>query len=156
MKRRGFLLATTSGLAATIGGAQAADMGVPAKAPPPQPIPYADWTGFYIGGNIGTAWQQVEINGENGCCQNTRSDSLSSFIGGGQIGYNWQHGNFVYGVEADISGLTHGPRLPNSDGKANNILQSDTRWLATFRTRTGLAVNDTLAYMTGGLAVGKV
>jgi len=156
MKRRGFLLASTSGLAATIGGAHAADMGVPAKAPPPQPVPYADWTGFYIGGNIGTAWQQVNVNGENQCCQNNRTDSQSSFIGGGQIGYNWQHGNFVYGLEADMSGLTHGPRIPNVDGKANNILESDTRWLATFRTRTGLAVNDTLVYMTGGLAVGNV
>jgi outer membrane immunogenic protein len=84
------------------------------------------------------------------------SYSSSSFIGGGQLGYNWQHGTFVYGVEADISGLTHGYRQAAPEVGKGNMVKSDIEWLATFRGRAGLAVNDTLVYMTGGLAVGGV
>jgi len=157
MKSRGYLLATASGIAAAAatGSAHSADMGMPAKAPLPAPVAAPSWSGWYIGGNIGTAWQHAEAI--NGYGNGPGSASQASFIGGGQIGYNWQHGNFLYGVEADFSGLTHGPRVQQTAtaGKGNSI-SSDIKWLATFRTRTGLAVGDTLVYATGGLAVGRV
>ena len=150
---RGMLLATTSGLVAAAGGAQAADL--PLKAAPM--IAAANWTGWYIGGHVGAAYTQGNALQDN---ENPYSSNIDStvFIGGGQIGYNWQKGNAVFGLEADISGL--------SDGKTTNLIsfatnkgaarRADIQWLATFRGRMGLAVNDTMAYVTGGLAVGGV
>src|SRR3974390_1156413 len=100
MKYKGFLLATAGGLAVAP-GAQAADMLV--KAPPPPP---PSWTGFYIGAHVGAAWENM--NAENYYSRLNHVDG-STFIGGGQIGYNWQHGNSVFGLEGDISGLSNGP-----------------------------------------------
>src|SRR3974390_2087038 len=102
MKYKGFLLATAGGLAVAP-MAQAADMLV--KAPPPPPPP--SWTGWYIGANVGAAWQNMKDNSSYGS-RVTHLDG-STFIGGGQIGYNFQHGNSVFGIEADISGLSSGP-----------------------------------------------
>ena len=141
--QKGILLATAGGLAMTA-GAQAADL--PLKA---APMMAPSWTGFYFGGHLGGAWQNAS-GGYQG--KNVQGSSL---IGGVQAGYNWQRGNMVYGFEADISGLTSGPRLTGQSGKGD-VMASDIRWLATFRGRLGLAVNDTMAYMTGGLAVGGV
>jgi outer membrane immunogenic protein len=152
MTYKGFLLASAGGLAAASGGAQAADL--PVKAAMPAPIA-ANWTGFYLGLHAGGAWQTTNMSQTEYGTSNTSS---SSFIGGGQIGYNWQHGNFVYGVEADISGLTKGFRAPDviTKGVGRTPLRTDIDWLSTYRLRAGLAVGDTMAYMTGGLAIGGV
>jgi outer membrane immunogenic protein len=147
-KKKGFLLATSAGFAAAaaaVPGAQAADM--PIKAPQYVP-PAASWAGWYIGAHAGAAWQQTQTDGYCFGC----SFSKTNFIGGGQLGYNWQHGNFVFGLEGDISGLTGKNRL--SDGYST--FSSSIRWLSTFRGRFGLAVGDTMAYATAGLAVGGV
>jgi opacity protein-like surface antigen len=86
-----------------------------------------------------------------------RSDNWGFTIGG-QAGYNWQFGNVVAGVEADINWL---------DGKTSATLDSpfhslpvsastEMDWFATFRGRLGLAFSRTLIYATGGLAVAHV
>ena len=150
MKYSGFLLATVGGVSTVAAGAQAADL--PYKAPM-MAAPAVSWQGWYAGLSAGGAWQNMgAVNQEYA----GTSYSSSSFIGGGQLGYNWQHGTFVYGVEADISGLTHGYRQAAPEVGKGNMVKSDIEWLATFRGRAGLAVNDTLVYMTGGLAVGGV
>jgi outer membrane immunogenic protein len=146
-KKNGFLLATSAGFAAAaavVPGAQAADM--PIKAPQYVP-PAASWAGWYIGAHAGAAWQQAQ---ENEYAFVTFSKT--SFIGGGQLGYNWQHGNFVFGLEGDISGLS-GKNSISSNGYA---ISSSIRWLSTVRGRFGLAVGDTMAYATAGVAIGGV
>jgi outer membrane immunogenic protein len=150
MKQKGYLLATASGFAvAAAGGAQAADMAIKSA---PVLAPAASWAGWYVGLNAGANWQQAQTvtayDGPNG----SATSATTSFIGGGQIGYNWQDGNFVYGLEGDISGLT---------GKANSALDgkqvsNQITWLSTVRGRTGLAVGNTMAYLTGGVAFGGV
>lgn len=73
--------------------------------------PIYNWTGFYIGGNVGYSWgrsrsTQTFSNTATGAVLNsaaTRFD-LNGVIGGGQIGYNWQKSNWVFGLEADIQG----------------------------------------------------
>ena len=79
----------------------AADMAV--KAPPPAPLPVIyDWSGFYIGinggwGNSHNCWDFVRLVGpvlSDGC--RDRSGGLF----GGQVGYRWQTGQFVFGLEA--------------------------------------------------------
>jgi outer membrane immunogenic protein len=155
MKYKGFLLATAGGLAMAP-GAQAADLQV--KAPTMVPPP-ANWTGWYIGGNLGAVWQQGHAAGQ-GYRQSLSYTSSSNFVGGGQIGYNWQHGNFVLGLEADGSWLGGGGSVSGSiegavKGSAGVLTQS-IKWLSTVRARTGLVVGDTMAYVTGGVAFGKV
>ncbi len=78
----------------------------------------------------------------------------SGFIGGGQIGYNWQAGNFVYGLEGDISGLGGHQSANVPDGK---VFSNKITWLSTVRARAGVLVDpSTMLYVTGGLAVGGV
>src|SRR5690348_12422966 len=104
MGKRSFLIATSAGFAAaTMPGAQAADM--PIKAPRYVEQP-ASWAGWYIGANVGGAWQNTTASSSyQGFALDNNTFSKSGFIGGGQLGYNWQQGNFVFGIEGDISGL---------------------------------------------------
>jgi outer membrane immunogenic protein len=162
MGKKGFLIATSAGFAAAAAmpGAQAADM--PVKAPryieqPPS------WAGWYIGGNVGGIWQQNSASTscnfscyENvGLARDPNTFSKSGFIGGGQIGYNWQHGNFVFGIEGDISGVSN--KNTGERQKATGYQYSSRiSWLSTVRGRFGLAVGDTMAYMTAGVAFGGV
>src|ERR1700690_1900321 len=90
--------------------ALAADLpaGVYTKAPPIGTI--YDWSGFYIGGNIGYGWGQSHdtstINNTAGMTLFTNTDktSMNGVVGGGQVGYNWQMQRIVVGLEADIQG----------------------------------------------------
>jgi len=97
MKR--ILLSTSAAIAlcAASSVAYAADMAV--RAPPPLP-PLYNWTGFYLGANIGGAWGNADLHG-NFTGANW-SLSNSGFMGGGQLGYNYQMGAFVLGVEWDF------------------------------------------------------
>jgi len=146
MKYKGFLLATAGGLAVAP-AAQAADLLVKAPIMPP-----ASWTGWYIGAHAGAAWQNMSANGTYG--SSLSHVDGSTFIGGGQIGYNWQHGNSVFGIEADISGFSNGPSI--TAGGNSKTLSTKTDWLSTIRPRVGLAVADTMVYATGGVAFGNV
>src|SRR6476619_3839319 len=105
--KKGFLIATSAGFAAAAAampGAQAADM--PIKAPR-YVEPAASWAGWYIGAHAGAAWQQTQSSTDQyGSFYNNNTATNTGFIGGGQIGYNWQQGNFVFGLEGDISGLS--------------------------------------------------
>jgi outer membrane immunogenic protein len=161
-KKTGFLIATSAGFAAAAAmpGAQAADM--PIKAPR-YVEPAANWTGWYIGAHAGAAWQKTDVTTDAGTFLDNysfipdpnASFSKTGFIGGGQIGYNWQHGNFVFGLEGDISGLTSRASA-NVTGYDPLTYSSKIRWLSTVRGRFGLAVGDTMAYMTAGVAFGGV
>jgi len=160
MAKKGFLIATSAGFAAAAAmpGAQAADM--PIKAPR-YVEPAANWAGWYIGAHAGAAWQKSDVNsnasffdGKNEEPFSSASISKTGFIGGGQIGYNWQHGNFVFGLEADGSGLSG--RASATVGSDAATYSSRIDWLSTVRARFGLAVGDTMAYMTAGVAFGGV
>jgi outer membrane immunogenic protein len=154
MKSRGFLLATSAGFAFAP-NAQAADL--PLKAPVPAPLP-ADWTGFYIGAHAGAAWQFAQNNQDPYNDKTAPATTTNTgFIGGGQIGYNFQRGNFVYGLEADISGLSgKGTGTINDFTGSTYSASNQVRWLSTVRARLGLAVGDTMVYATAGVAFGGV
>jgi len=164
MSRKGYLLATAGSVAAaaTAGGAQAADM--PLKAPV-LPAPAASWAGWYIGLNAGVNWQLATNSKRDPKVEGGLDDpstTATGFIGGGQMGYNFQDGNFVWGLEGDIDGLTGKGRSQSwfagtsaaTHGSKN--FSNQIQWLSTIRARTGLAVGNTMAYVTGGLAIGGV
>jgi outer membrane immunogenic protein len=158
------LLATASGLVLA-GAAQAADL--PLKGVAPAAIPYSNWTGGYIGAHVGFGSQQStcrpDFNADaGGACAsyayayygNTWTAHDSSAMAGVEIGYDWQHRSFVYGLAADWTWTGLKGRSVGCSGSCS--YEAKINWLASFRGRAGLAVEDTLIYMTAGLALGGV
>jgi outer membrane immunogenic protein len=179
--------------AAAIGfsaGAHAADMRMPVKAAPP-PIPVMTWTGFYIGVNGGYSWgrSDTDVNYFNpltGVAIVPPANStlggrfdLDGGVAGGQIGYNWQTGGWVWGLEADLQwsgekgsggfscaavAVLAGPCLPGftflppgAAGGTTLTLDQQIEWFGTVRARGGFLVTpEVLLYATGGLAYGSV
>jgi len=158
---------------ACVSGAIAADM--PAKVPmytkAPMAAPAYSWTGFYVGVNAGYGWgnQAVNVSGDPNVIQPTFltpagissvAGSPKGFIGGAQIGYNWQTGQMVYGLEADLdaSHIASSQDIVFSTGGGTpRTVHGDQNldWLGTFRARLGYTpIDRVLFYATGGLAVG--
>lgn len=154
------LLASVSAVALTCSAA------VPAHAAPPM-----TWTGFYIGANAGYGWgsSNPSLTG-NPLAAPYLLPTLApapelhphGFIGGGQVGYDWQSGQWVYGVVADFSGMSakaDATISPFFTFKVPNSVTWSSRydWLLTGRVRGGfLVAPNWLLYATGGLAVTEV
>jgi outer membrane immunogenic protein len=145
---RASLLVGVCAAAFAVAPAIAADL--PLKAPPPPPpVPVFSWTGFYIGANIGGAWSNTTVTDVfTGTSFNTDN---SGFIGGGQVGYNWQINNFVLGVEGDIDGTSlnkTGPGVVTGIGTLQGSVSTD--WVATLAGRIGFAFDRWMIYAKGG------
>jgi outer membrane immunogenic protein len=145
----------TLGLVAMVAPAVAADLPAQTyKAPPPVIAPMYYWTGFYIGGNGGygssrNCWGIVPIAGTvipDGC--NTSSGGVI----GGQIGYRWQTGPAVFGVEAqgDWANL-RSSHVSIFDPTLTDRATVDSFGL--FTGKIGYAWNAALLYVKGGAAV---
>jgi outer membrane immunogenic protein len=154
------LLASVASIALGMGVAGAADM--PLKAPPPPLPPPFSWTGCYIGGNIGAAWANSEWHDSLfGLDWGRTSDGR--FIGGGQIGCNYQFNNpgFVIGVEGDFDwvGNNNNGRtvvVPAGLPRAGDVISlnsNDTR-IATLAARFGYGADRALFY--GKLGAGWI
>jgi outer membrane immunogenic protein len=178
--RKLFLLGMGAIAAVMLGGAaQAADM--PVKAPPPAAPAMYNWTGFYIGAHVGGAWVDRNghdrFDGRNDCVwgewgsvcfdDNGFGNNDGRLIAGGQIGFNYQVGQFVWGVEGQISAVA-----PHNDEDAcgfftgrpvGTVVVSDhlfncsnrSSWVATLAARLGVAFGergDWLIYIKGGAA----
>ena len=138
-------------LAAILGAgtAQAADLQkapVYTKAPPP--VEVFNWTGFYIGVNVGYSAGNGSITGLTG------SSDMTGIIGGGQIGYNWQAPGspWVFGIEIDGQGSGEEDSASATIvGAGTATLTESIPWFATFRGRIGYAVTPmVMIYATGG------
>jgi outer membrane immunogenic protein len=156
-RTRAGLLAAVSSLA-LVSPVVAADM--PLKARPPVVVA-PSWAGAYIGASVGAVWHELGYEEQTPAFSPGTTDSgrKAGIIGGGHIGYNWQSNNFVFGVEADISGSSAKVTLqPFGPGPVNETDTSRLHWLATFRARAGVTVGggNTLLFATGGLALGGV
>jgi outer membrane immunogenic protein len=138
--------------------AHAADLPVaPAyKAPAVAPAPYFTWTGCYLGAHAGYSWSKDSYTLDNGGgLVESFSYNPSSFMGGGQVGCQYQWNSFVLGAEGTWSGL--------------NLSQTDTSVLSPPRQRTfkldeiatgtarlGFAWDRTLFYVKGGYAGARI
>src|SRR5690242_4217711 len=148
MKRFLASLATAAMLLSPL-AARAADLAV--KAAPPPPLPIFSWTGFYIGGNIGGAWSNNRWN-DTLFVTNFNNGNNGVFIGGGQIGGNYQIGQFVIGAEWDFDWAANhnnsaGVIVP---GVGNVAVTANDRWITTVAARFGWAVNTWMFYGKAG------
>jgi len=141
-----------------MGHALAADLPVaPPRAPAayvPAVPPVYNWSGFYIGGNAGAAWNRGSVSDSNGVGFTLPSNN-AVFTGGGQIGGNWQIGSLlVLGVEGQFDWLANqnnasaGIAVPPS-GDIIQVISKD-RWLTTLTGRVGIAADRWLVYAKGG------
>jgi outer membrane immunogenic protein len=164
MKR--FVLATTLLIAAGMTvPAFAADM--PVKAA--MPVGF-DWSGIYVGGHIGGGWATSDIAvpglgiiGTILGVPTIQTTNSSGFLGGGQIGSNYQIGKLVIGWEGDaswsqINGTSTSTFVPllglgGGGGSFSRALASNTDWTATLTTRIGIAHDHTLFYGKAGTAI---
>jgi outer membrane immunogenic protein len=125
------------------GGASAADLPVAPVYKVAPLAPAFDWTGFYIGANFGYGWGRgtITVDGFSG------SQNLNGVLGGGQIGYNWQTGNWILGIEVDGQGTDQHATI----GAAGVTLTNSIPWFVTARGRIGYAIAPMwMIYATGG------
>ncbi|MGH6837861.1 MAG: outer membrane protein [Methylocella sp.] len=186
---RRLLLASVGAMALT-GAALAADL--PSRAPPPvylPPPPVFTWTGLYAGINAGGTWSssnsvqttavpiepaaatfESELALSSALATTSVPVSNSGFIGGGQIGYNYQfYNSWLIGIEADIQGVAGNSSSSSVSASGvpagfptetiTSTVSASKRldYFGTVRGRLGFLVTPTfLAYGTGGLAYGGV
>jgi len=110
-------------------------LGGPAYPPPSPPIPFVyNWTGFYVGAHAGAGF----------------SDGDSGFLGGGQIGYNWQINQWVLGIEGDFAGTTisdsANATVVGPGGIATMHANASLDWVSTLAPRFGYTFDRWLVY----------
>jgi outer membrane immunogenic protein len=141
--------AVASILATATVPASAADLRRPVTKAPVA-VPYTNWTGFYIGAHVCGAWgTSSDFSTVSNPALDTGSHDFDGFIGGGQIGFNYQVGSVVFGVEADASfaDLT-GSHISIID--AGDSYATKVDHLGTITGRIGYAVSRALLYVKGG------
>src|SRR5271166_2819550 len=146
-----------AGIAATAlfgGSAEAADLArpVPVYRPPPV-VTYFTWTGCYVGGNVGGAWTHTDwtdqIPGDPFFGTDFGSHNANGWLGGAQVGCNYQVGGWVFGIQGDYDWAQA------TGNNANALLplltdQSSPRSLASVTGRIGYAWDRFLLYAKGG------
>jgi len=124
--------------------------------------PQFTWTGFYLGVHGGAGWGNVESSADIGAALAgagfgglglvlpTSSHGVNGFLAGGQLGYNWQSGPIVYGIEGTISWADIEGNAPCLVGFNCN---TKINWIADVSGRIGVApTQNLLVYVKGGVA----
>ncbi len=140
--------------------ALAADL--PAPPPPQAPAAYVpvaapiyNWSGFYVGINGGygfgtSAWSPAGFTG-------TGNFDVNGPLVGGTIGANFQTGQFVFGVEADVDWSDiNGSTTNTTTCGVTCTFQTSNDWLGTVRGRVGYAFDRVLVFATAGGAFGDI
>jgi outer membrane immunogenic protein len=159
------LLALALSVAAS-SAALAADILPPPVAPPPHTpaayvpvVPLYNWSGFYIGGNLGAAWNSGGSVSDTFGSTFAGSGQTTKFIGGGQVGVNYEFwGGVVVGAEAMFDAL---PNTTNTFNATNANIAAfpgtntasatlNSRWLTTATGKLGYAWDRVLLYGKGG------
>src|SRR5246500_6084827 len=158
MKRLLFVLALS--VAASF-AALAADILPPPVAPPHAPaayvpvVPVYNWSGFYIGGNLGAAWNSGGSVSDTFGSTFTGSGQTTKFTGGGQVGVNYEFwGGVVVGAEAMFDWLPNTKNTVNLNSTATGAnlgsATTNNRWLTTATGKLGYAWDRVLLSAKGG------
>jgi outer membrane immunogenic protein len=139
------------------------------KARPLAVDPGTNWSGFYIGGNVGGGWANtrfdgIPVTGDHFLLPTSSFSTGTSdgdLVGGVQVGFNWQFDRIVLGIEGTYSGSnvrsSTGLILDPVFAGENISLNSKITEYATIVGRLGFApTNDWLLYGKGGYAAGRI
>jgi outer membrane immunogenic protein len=145
-----YLLSSVAALGLVAAGAASAADLPSRKGPVVAPVyaPIFTWTGFYVGVNAGYGFGNYDVKG---AVTNTIGDP-DGFIGGAQVGYNYQFGQFVAGLETDLQYSDMKSSRANLIGGTN---KGELEYFGTVRARFGVAYDRFLPYITGGFAYGQ-
>ena len=146
------LIATATLLALGTAVAGAADLAGMPSLPPPTLV--LNWTGVYLGINVGAGWARNNWT-DTVLFTNFNNGNNGAFIGGAQIGGNYQIGSFVIGGEWDFDWAgTHTGNGILIPGVGTIAIRDNSRWITTVAARFGYAVNEWLFYgkLGGGWA----
>jgi outer membrane immunogenic protein len=163
-----------------LSAASAADLGTAPYAST-YVVPVYDWSGAYVGVNLGYGWgkssdtSSLGIGGPTPFFADTVNAPMNGIVGGAQLGYNWQMHNLLFGFETDFQGTgqssSHSFTCPAGvctstllfgiipvPGPALPVtLRQQLDFFGTLRGRIGVVITPTvLLYGTGGLAYGQV
>jgi outer membrane immunogenic protein len=129
--------------------ASAADISVkpPPAAVPASALPPFSWTGFFIGGSMGGGWASGNV--ADSVFGLSASRNHSGFIGGSQLGFNYQFNRFVLGAEGDFSATGNNLVVPLGGDPALQA-SANTQWLAMLAARFGVAYDRFLLYGKAG------
>lgn len=117
-----------------------------------EPLAY-DWSGFYVGVTAGYGWGDMEMFDDT--VFSSGEQDLEGFVAGGTLGYNYQMGSFLVGLEGDISySDIDGTWGDQTNWNCADVCSGELDWFGTARLRIGLPMDSFLPYVTGGLAVG--
>jgi outer membrane immunogenic protein len=150
-----FIAAAVWALALSVSqSAAAADL--PAQMPATQfAWPVYNWTGFYVGGHMGTALSSAKFSDPTGVkfapLDASIADDAAGFMGGLQLGFNFQAGNLVFGGQGDVSWTTINTDLADPFSKTTTLYYK-ALWLASVTGRAGYAWGNILMYGKGGAA----
>ena len=139
------ILLATASLPIAINTASSADMIF-------SPTSIYDWSGTYVGASVGYSrhnarFEEADFQWFGSTFEQNSSGATATL----QVGRNWQSGQLLLGVEADITAFTNDRTQLYADKRAR--IRNELNWMATLRGRTGLAIDRTMLYATGGLAV---
>jgi opacity protein-like surface antigen len=113
-----------------------------------------NWTGFYLGGYLGADWGFTDWTFVG--AGTTANPRFAGFLGGGEIGYNYQVAKWVFGVEGDL-GWTNAHGARSCLTPFLFTCEIEVNWLSTETARVGYTIWDRLlVYVKGGAAVGRV
>ena len=149
------ILLSATALVALSATAFAADLPSRVAAPSMAP-PVFTWTGLYVGASVGIAkssatdTEYVDFVDSTSTAW-TVASAANGVTGGVNVGYNWQTGALVFGLEADIAALNNSSTVVDT---ASNVEKHAISSLGTVRARAGYAIDRALLYVTGGLAYG--
>ncbi|KRB19911.1 outer membrane protein [Mesorhizobium sp. Root172] len=124
-----------------------------------EPATVHDWSGVYVGGQIGYGFGRTDAayNLPNTpTIRGSQNYDTDGFLGGIQLGYNYQINSTVLGVEADFSGADIKGHSDEINVGGGDTYDTKVDWFGTLRARAGYAFDRTLIYGTGGLAFGSV
>jgi outer membrane immunogenic protein len=154
------IILATASVVALSAAANAADMYRASAGGYKDGPAYAEvnWSGFYIGANVGGAWGTQAITDTygfmNGIPGKSWDNKVSGVTGGGQIGYNYQMGHFVFGPEIDLgyTDAAHSNTIVATNGVKLGQQSVSAGFTADVTGRLGYAVDRALIYAKGGYA----
>jgi outer membrane immunogenic protein len=142
-----------AGVLAISGAAHAADLAIRPVAAAPAIAPY-DWNGPFFGVSTGLTVGQTRHTAAAGDL--TPSFDTTGGLFGLALGYNWQAGTILYGIDTDISLSTKRGTSAYLTAAPGFLAETSERWFATYRGRIGLVRDSWMFYVTGGGATADV